>query len=288
MQSRPGRDRLSPILPLQSGDCNQKKARAPPKAPEPCSRYSPIVPKHSKSSNRGKQLSSATKKLISESQKQARKDLADQWRFLKKIGAYNSKESVAQIRLTDSRIRAIKKKMHEIQKSGKYLKGRVIHPAVLETYTTKSGKVKTRYALHPAFVAVRSKNKPKIENGVTRLGKDRYIIESTGYGAKIRINKNGDVVEVRGKTRRIRTRYKGKDLLKFAIDLDEGRIKIPKGQYMELYKWGSGNAKFPIYYDAPSALLGYLKELMEEMPPELADRFIRASFVEKVRGTWDD
>lgn len=237
------------------------------------------MPKQSKTPSIKSQVS-ATKKLIAQSKKQANSDLVNQWRFLRKIGAYQTKETAAAVRLTDSRIRAIKAKMREVNSLKKYVRGHTVRPVKLVSYKTPSGKVKVKYDFHPSFTAVRTKNKPIIEEGIKKVGKGSYIVETTSLGSKVSINKKGEVVEVKGKTRRVRTRYKGRDLIKLLDKFDKGKYKFKKHDVIVFHRWGHPTSSIAYDTEAARLLSNYVNDMRAQMTPDTFDRFLSASYVE--------
>jgi hypothetical protein len=239
------------------------------------------VPKKNKSPSSKSQVS-ATKKLIRDSQKQAKRQLADQWRFLRKIGAYQTKETAAEIRLTDSRVRAIKKKMREIQSQKKLVKGRVVRPIVYGERKTRSGKTIVDYHFSPHFDFIRTKNKPSAIEGVRKVGKG-LIVEKTRPNSKIRVTKKGDIVEVIGKQQRTRKRYKGRDLLKLLDEFDNGTYKFKKHDFFVLHKWGSANEVISSSQDGVTLLSQYVETLSKTMDINTFDSFINSSYIEIIK-----
>lgn len=229
-----------------------------------------------------KKQSPTAKKLIAASQKQAAKDFTAQWRFLRKIGAYQSKETAAQSRLTASRIRAIKKKMAEIQKQKMYKAGRVISPVQFGARKTKSGKTVFDYHLNDNFGFVRSKKKPSAIEGVKKVGKG-YIVEKTKPSAKIRINKKGDIVEIIGKQQRLKRRYSGEDLLKLMRDIENGQIKFKRHDFLVFHLWGRPASIVDSPASAARLMNSYIQEKMMQMSPDVMAAFLKSSYLEIIK-----
>lgn len=223
---------------------------------------------------------SAAKKLVAESKRQAKKDLVEQWRFLRKIGAYQTKETAAEMRLTDSRIRAIQKKMREVQSMKKLVRGHVVRPVKLYSYKTKSGRAKVKYDFTPSFQFVRTKNKPIITQGIRKVGKKGYIVENTSFGSKISINKKGEIIERKGRTQRKRTKYRGKDLLDLLEKFDKGTYKFKKHDLVVFHRWGHPHSVIDSRPEAARLISDYISELRQKMDAKTFDDFIDASDIE--------
>lgn len=232
--------------------------------------------------SRIKKQSPATKKLVRATQQQARKDLTAQWRFLKKIGAYQSKETAAQNRLTESRIRAIRKKMGEIQKLKMYKNGRVISPVEFGARKTRGGKTIFDYHFNQNFGFVRSKKKPSAIEGIKKAGKG-YIIEKTKPDAKIRINKQGDIVETIGKQQRLKRRYSGEDLLKLMRDIENGEVKFRPHDFLVFHLWGRPASIVDSPASAARLMNAYIQEKMMQMAPDTIARFLKSSYLEIIK-----
>lgn len=236
------------------------------------------VPRKIKPPNSKSQVSAA-KKLVQESQKQARKDLVEQWRFLRKIGAYQTKDTAAEIRLTKSRVREIQRKMREIQSMKKLVRGHTVRPVKLFAYRTPSGKMKTKYDFTPSFQMVRTKNKPLVSVGVKKVGKG-YIVETSSYGSKISINKKGEIIERRGRTTRKRTKYRGKDLLALLDKFDKGTYKFKKHDLIVFHRWGHQSSVIDSRPEGARLISNYISELRQKMDDKTFDDFINASDIE--------
>lgn len=246
------------------------------------------MPKKTTTPNSKSQVS-ATKKFVSESQRQAKKDLTERWRFLRKIGAYQTKETAAQSRLTKSRVREIEKRFKEIQKSMRHLeRGRTVYPVQLKTKTSKAGRKSTFYDWTPKYTFVKTKKKkPKIESGIfkTRTG---YIIPRSSPQAKVSISKKGEIIETVGRTRRRKTKYTDKDLVKLLKQFDEGTYPFKKNDLIVFHVWGSQNVTIQDTPDAARAISNYIKNILNNMDPETLARFLKASWLEFVEDTGED
>lgn len=239
------------------------------------------MPKKNNAPSAKKQVA-ATRKLITESRRQAKKDLAAQWKFLRSIGAYHTKESAAQSRLTDSRIRAIKKKMAEIQKQKMYRKGNVIPPVEFSARKTKTGRTVFDYHLNKNFAFVKTKKKPSAIEGVKKVGRG-FIIEKTRPGAKVRVNRRGDIIEIMGNERRIKRRYKGKDLLALIEGIKKNKMKFRKHDFLELHFWGQPTVAIGSPADAAHLMMQYIEDNMASMNDDRLRKFLAHTYVEIVK-----
>lgn len=242
------------------------------------------MPKNNKSIDKKSQQ--VTAKLIRESQQQAKRDLTEKWRFLRKVGAYQTKDTAAQVRLTKSRIREINKRFNEIQQEMRELRrGRSIYPIELISYKTPSGKTRVKYDLRPKFQFVKTKYKPKISSGVskTRTG---YILQKTDSRAKMSINKKGEVIERIGRRKRVKTKYSGEDMLRLIESLDGGTYKWKKKEIISFNRFGSVPEFISGREQAVARIAKYLHDVIDNWKKEDADRFLETSYIEFI--TEDD
>lgn len=218
----------------------------------------------------------ALEKMRRDAEKQRNKDLKLQWQFLRKIGAYNTKETAAEMRLTNSRIKAIRKKMREINSLKKLVKGKTIRPVQLVSYVTPSGKSRLKYDVNNHFQFIRTKKKTKLESGV-RKTKKGVIVEKSFFG-KVSINNKGEIIERVGRVKRKRTRYKGNDLLKFVDDIQRGKIKLNKNEWIMLHSFG--HPMHSIDYQTPDLFSQYIQHLHRTMSEKVYEHYIDSSYVE--------
>lgn len=218
-----------------------------------------------------------TKKLIAAAKKQADQDLVEQWRLLRAIGAYNTKETASAKKLTDARIRAIKKHMKEINKKKKLVKGKTVRPIRSAIKTFKNGKTKLVYEISPHYAFTKTKHKPKVSSVRTKKG---VIVEKSFFADKVKVLKNGDIVEYRGKLRSRRTRYSGDDLLKLIDKFDKGTYKFGKHDIVVLHNWGAPASQISSEPEAAQMISNYIRGLQRSMVPEQFQRYVEASYIE--------
>lgn len=236
----------------------------------------------------GRQSQQVTAKIIRESQQQAKRDLTEKWRFLRKVGAYQTKETAAQNRLTKSRIREINKRFTEIQQTMRELrKGRSIYPIELISYKTPSGKTRVKYDLRPKFQFVKTKYKPKISTGVKKT-KTGYILQKTSSGAKMSINKRGDVIERIGRTKRVKTKYSGDDMVRLIEALDSGKYKWKKGEVISFNRFGSIPEFISGREQAVARIAKYIQEVITKWDSKDAERFLNLSHIEFITQEAED
>jgi hypothetical protein len=194
------------------------------------------------SKNSKRALNAATKKAqkkVKQVRHQRDLDIISQWRALKKVGAINTKSNPSLKALTPSVKRSISKAYRELQSVSHYAGGRLHHPLVKEQFKTKSGQKRTRYKVGQYFQFKKTKEKLKddFETGVIKT-KSGYIFEKSVPSAKIRIRK-GELVEKAHGVKWLRKAYRGEAILKLRDDLQNGRLKLKPGQYLNYKPWGS-------------------------------------------------
>lgn len=220
-----------------------------------------------------------------EAEKEFKADALAKWRILNKLGAYNAKANIKQANLSKSRIRAIEKKFKEIQRQGKFVSGRTVRPLQKISYLTPTGRIKQKYDTSGFFDFVRSKVKTGVRTGIQKTSKG-YIVEKTKRGAKIRINKKGEIVETYGGIKRKLKYYKDKQILGLMDDVESGKFRLKDKEILIFHKWGTKSDVFSFddNDDLVNQFLPYVSGLMATMPPKVFERFINLSEIEIVTG----
>jgi hypothetical protein len=241
------------------------------------------VAKPTKTPRKRQAISKEFRKLTQAAEREKKRDLVAQWKELRRLGVYNSKEAPAQSRITPARKRAIEKHFREIQRHGKSVGGKVERPLALQSYFTPSGKIATRYRASGYFDFVKTKTKTDLKAGLIKTKKG-YIVEKTSKGAKVRINKKGQVIENVGGVERRLTLYRGKDLMKLLQDMESGKYKLEKDEMIVLKKWGSPNATISVDDDTGAVLLGgYWSGFLKDQPGITKESFLRYSVIEIIK-----
>lgn len=202
----------------------------------------------------------------------ADKDLASQWRLLRKIGVYQTKDTPAISRLTKSRRAAIRQKFSELQSLGRYEAGEVYRPAhkheFEKTYTKfdRLGRIEkiskrklSRYEIDTDHFQVLNKKPKKVPTGALKTSKG--FITPKGAGEKVRLTKDGKVqtVEIKDKARTEFTREPlsgPTDFLTLIDDIQSGRLKFKDNEGLAL--WSNGVRS--VYY-GQSAVSKMIKRL---------------------------
>lgn len=199
-----------------------------------------------------RQAAKLTKKKAA--QKRADKQLVEQWRALKKLGVYDSKESPAISRLTKTRRESIKKKFNDVQNLARYEGGEAYRPLHFHSYTkpvvkldrmgrvVKRGTRKIeRYELDTDhFQIVKGKPKQKLSDSIkTQKG----LLAAKGANEKIKIQKDGTVNIVQNlnaaKTEFSRVPVSGPvEILQLMDDIRAGRLKLNKGEGLQIVSNG--------------------------------------------------
>lgn len=238
------------------------------------------MPKTTRIKRKGQGVSKQFASITAQAEKQYKRDLIAKWKVLSKIGAYEAKQTIAQVNLTKSRIRAIEKTFKQIQRQGKSVSGRVVRPLTEITTLSKKGNINKRYDTSPFFDFVRTKVKTQVRQGIipTRKG---YIVEKTSKEAKVSINKKGEVIETsKGRKRKLKV-YRGEQMAELIRQLDTGETKIKTGELYILKKWGSPDAV--IHYDDEigGVLLGrYWSGFMQEIKGNKLESFLKHTVIE--------
>lgn len=200
------------------------------------------------------------------------KDLVAQWRALKSIGAYETKESPALKRLTKSRRESIRKKFNDVQSLAKYDNGEAYRPfhkvKKLKNVVIRNdlGQTKRKYVRESSsykldrdhFQLLRSKKKADIPNSL-KTAKGKLIAKAANE--KISITKNGAIrrtqITENAKTEFTRIPLSGPiDFINLVEDIRSGKLELKKGEALSL----SSNGQRPQLYYA-----GTLARLTEKL-----------------------
>lgn len=228
-----------------------------------------------------KKQASAIKKLADSAAKEQRRQLTEKWRVLRQIGAYNTKVAAAQSRLTKSRMREIEKRFKEIQSMRKLVGGKTVRPFT-EIFTETKRGAKTKLGFSPHFTFVRTKNKTTFEDGVRRTSKG-YIIEKPAGVSRVSVDKKGRLTEYIDGKRKIKSKYRGKDLLKLMDQIDKGNFPFRKNDLLVLHFWGSPNKYVSADESTATFLARYIEQKEATMDIETYRRFISSSYVEIIK-----
>lgn len=185
--------------------------------------------------------------------------LVDQWRALKTLGVYQTKDNPSLDRLTKSRREAIRKKFSEVQNLARYENGETFRPLHLVTkpktvvITDDLGRTKKKYrrtsfsykldADH--FQLVKNK-KAKIPNA---LKTSKGLLVPKAPNEKIRITKNGKVQRIQ-ETASAKTVFENAPLsgavefIALMEDIRAGKIKLRPDERLAL----SSNGRKPVFY----------------------------------------
>lgn len=221
----------------------------------------------------------AIKKLAMATEKERARQLTEKWRFLRRIGAYNTKETASLNRLSAHRMREIEKRFKEIQKMKKLVRGRTIRPIMEKLIPLKSGKTKLSYGFSPQYTFVKTKQKTDIIEGV-RKTKRGYIVEKSGSVDKVKINRKGEIVEKKDGMTRTRRKYRGRDLLKLVKQIDDGTFKFKKNDMMVFHRWGQPNSVWTAVEESAVELSRYISQMQRTMDADTYEKFIDSSYVE--------
>ncbi len=207
----------------------------------------------------------ATKrKLKKEKTKQRDKTLVAQWRLLKKLGIYQSKDNPSLKNLTNVRKRRINKAFNNLQSLGHYEKGVVYRPAEKTTKhyerISKKGRVtkieRIIYILNNHFTFKQNAPNIKIPNTIkTKKG----VLFPHDSDMKIKIVDNKieyhNITRGKSKIKFTREPITGiEDFLKLAQDIKDGKIKLNKNEGLKIYQWGW-----------PSSPQGFAADNLEEL-----------------------
>jgi hypothetical protein len=217
-----------------------------------------------------------------EAERERKRDLVAKWKALQRLGAYQSKVSAAQSRLTSSRIKAIEKTFKEIQRHGKSVAGRVVRPLSQVSILTPKGNIKKRYDTSGYFDFVRSKIKTDLKTGVIKTRKG-YIVEKTRKDAKVKINKKGEIIEtIKGLKRKLKL-YRGQDVLQMLKDMESGKLKLQEKELILIKKWGSPDAVIHLRENSGLLIEGrYWLEFLGKNPQRVIDSFLKHTVIERI------
>jgi len=173
--------------------------------------------------------------------KQQDAELIREWRALKKVGLYSSKDNPALKNLTESRRKDIKKKFQSLQSLSSYEQGEAYEPLHLQTLKSKSGKEYKRYDLDTDHFQL-LKGKPT-ETIPDSLKTSKGILAAKNSNQKLRIDKKGNLEIVEkypeGSTSFGRIPLSGPiDFIKFIDDAKNGRIKLKSNEAIQLLNNG--------------------------------------------------
>ncbi len=224
--------------------------------------------------------------------RESEKELVAQWRALRSLGVYSTKESPAAERLTKARRAAIKKKFGEVENLAHYENGEVFRPlhkiTKPKTVVIRNplGQTRKKYQRESIsykldkdhFQFLRTKTKAKIPNSI-KTAKGELIAK--GANEKIVIDKKGKVktVQTAGAAKTVFTREPLEGPLEFLLladDIKSGRIKLRKGEWLALYSNGKKKTKMTINRDT----LGLLAALI--------DRYAQPGYLRRSDGTPGD
>jgi hypothetical protein len=216
-------------------------------------------------------------KTISDKKRAAKKaadrDLIEQWRALKKLGIYQTKENPTYTGLSKTRRSEIKHKFSALQSLGQYSEGEVYRPLHRHEYTrtiqtkdergivqhTRKQKF-SRYELdRDHFQLINQKPKKLPGNALPTA---RGFITSKSPNERVRVNKQGKVetVETIGgaKTQFTREPLSGPaDFITLIDDIKTGRLKFKDREGLRL--WSNGVPRPPVY--GQNAVLQFIKRL---------------------------
>lgn len=167
-------------------------------------------------------------------------------------------------------------------------RGKTVYPVQLRAHKTPSGKTVTRYELDKKFQFVKTtKKKPKVESGTYKTRKG-YILQKTHPDAKITITRSGEIVETLGRTRRRKTRYKQRDLLKLLDKFDKGEFKFKRNEMVSFHKFGAPHMTIDGKEAAMRFISNYIKDAEGKFDPATFQRFWEHSYLEFIEDTEND
>ena len=187
-------------------------------------------------------------------QKNENRKLVAQWRVLKKLGVYDSKDSPAISKLTKGKRETIKKKFNEVQNLTRYENGEAYRPLHFVSYNKpvvkldKMGRVVSRRTRHVErydidqdhFEVVKGKPKQKLSDSLkTKSG----LLVAKGANEKITITKEGkvEVREVKNAPRTVFSREPISGPVEYLTLMDDiraGRLKLKKGEGLQIISNG--------------------------------------------------
>lgn len=184
-------------------------------------------------------------------QSAADKELVAQWRALRSIGAYTSKETPAVSRLTRSRRLAIRQAFYKTQDLTQYENGQVYRPLQKQTVeivkyvTTENGtrvirSKREKYALDRTHFTLLRKPPAQAPGNTLKTKKGLIVPHSTGtvvrnFKGKLRetSRSNGEI------TRFTREPISGlADILKLRDEILAGKIKLKPNEGLRLHNFG--------------------------------------------------
>lgn len=224
---------------------------------------------------------------ISQLSKESKKELTAQWRFLKKVGAYNTKETAAEMRLTKYRVKEITRRFREIQDEMAEVKhGRTVRPIFMREKKTKRGK-SIIFDLLPQFKFIRTKKKTPIKKGALQTKKG-VIVRKSNKDAKIGIDKKGNIIEYVGNTRRIKRHYTGKQLLDLLDKIEAGKYKWKKNEIITFHKFGNPFLTISGRDDVIDLIRSYIQNVQARWGEKEKENFNKASYLEFIKDYGDD
>ncbi len=189
-------------------------------------------------------------KLKAAARKQSDKDLLEQWRALRRVGVYSTKETPALSRLTKSRREEIRRKFNRVQELARYEQGEAYRPFHREIHEKtiyredsfgRRKKIGTREYLRyeldkDHFQLVKGKTRESVPDA---LRGSKGILAAKGANQKIKINKSGrvEVVETQGAAKTVFTKepISGPvELIRLMEDIKAGKIKLRKNEALQL------------------------------------------------------
>ncbi len=208
----------------------------------------------------------ATKRKIKKQKISERdKTIVAQWRLLKKLGIYQSKDNPAIKNLTKDRKKKIKNAFNKLQSFGHYESGNVYRPA--EKITKKHERISKRgkkyetesilFKLNDHFTfTTKLPKKTKIPNTI-KTSKGIILPHDSDIKIKIKNDKVEYQSVTRGQSKIKFTREPLSgldDFLKLAKDIKDGKLKLRKNEGLQIYQWGW-----------PSSKQGFAADNLEEL-----------------------
>ena len=222
------------------------------------------------------------KKKITQVQRNRESDFVAKWRALKKLGLIDTRNNPSKKHLTSRLKTKINKEFFAFQSEGKYVRGKVVRPLQREVIDSARG-ARVKYTLSDNFKFLRTKKKTPVKTGVIKT-KNGYIIQKKAPDSKIKITKDGDLIQTTG-TERVRTKaYKGDSILELYAAIKENRLKMKPKELLALRKWGGQNNVEMFERDSLDMFIQLIDQYAKQMSSKVFRDFIDVSEVMFIRG----
>lgn len=183
------------------------------------------------------------------------RELVAQWRALAKLGYVNAKVRPGKKNLTPFRRTEIRKALTKAQSQAAFVGGKTVRPLERHVTTTTiertnistgekkvSASTRVYYSLGKNFKFIKTKNVPSQPTGFVKtrkglifeaLPEEKITVTKTGKVKRDLRKRGGFLITAEGVT--------GEDILVLADKIREGKFKLRRGQFLDVYTFGSYN-----------------------------------------------